>query len=213
MSKILVVDDDRDLREDLGEILNEAGFAARLAEDGLRAIELLETDEFGLVLLDCIMPGMGGMETLTRIKRVAPKTRVIMMTAFSTIDSAVEAMRKGADDYITKPFKIDDLLMAIRRCLEEAKFADCGPGVNMDEMFKCLSNATRRQVLVLLRDHATLRFMDIVRGLEIDDHTKVNFHLRILKEADLLTQDSQKNYQLSAKGKNVITCLSSIASL
>ena len=212
MNKILVVDDDQDLRENLVEVLSDAGFSPDLAGDGNEAIDKLATDKFDLVLLDSIMPGMGGMETLPLIKRKYPQIKVVMLTAFSTVDGAVEAMRKGADDYITKPFKINDLLVTVRRCLEEAKFVACGEMLNMDGMFKSLANATRRKTLSLLKEHGKLRFMDITRKLDIDDHTKVNFHLKVLKDAKLLEQDGRKYYQLSEKGKKIIECMGTISS-
>ena len=212
MVKVLVVDDDQDLRDNLMEVLSENGFSPDSAENGEIALEKLQDNIFDLVLLDSVMPGMDGLETLPLIKRTYPKTRVIMLTAFSTVNSAVEAMRSGADDYITKPFKIDELLVAIRRCLEEAKFGVCEEILNSDEMFKCLANSTRRKVLLLLYRESKLRFMDLTRKLNIDDHTKVNFHLKSLKDAHLIEQDRRKNYQLSAKGKKIVTCMSSIAS-
>jgi len=212
MVKVLVVDDDQDLRDNLMEVLSENGFSPDSAENGEIALEKLQDNIFDLVLLDSVMPGMDGLETLPLIKRTYPKTRVIMLTAFSTVNSAVEAMRSGADDYITKPFKIDELLVAIRRCLEEAKFGVCEEILNSDEMFKCLANSTRRKVLLLLYRESKLRFMDLTRKLNIDDHTKVNFHLKSLKDAHLIEQDRRKNYQLSAKGKKIVTCMSAIAS-
>ena len=212
MVKVLVVDDDQDLRDNLVEVLSENGFSPDSAENGEIALEKLQDNMFDLVLLDSVMPGMDGLETLPLIKRTYPKTRVIMLTAFSTVNSAVEAMRSGADDYITKPFKIDELLVAIRRCLEEAKFGICEEILNSDDMFKCLANSTRRKVLLLLYRESKLRFMDMTRKLNIDDHTKVNFHLKSLKDAHLIEQDRRKNYQLSAKGKKIVTCMSSIAS-
>ena len=212
MVKVLVVDDDQDLRDNLVEVLSENGFSPDSAENGEIALEKLQDNMFDLVLLDSVMPGMDGLETLPLIKRTYPKTRVIMLTAFSTVNSAVEAMRSGADDYITKPFKIDELLVAIRRCLEEAKFGVCEEILNSDEMFKCLANSTRRKVLLLLYRESKLRFMDMTRKLNIDDHTKVNFHLKSLKDAHLIEQDRRKNYQLSAKGKKIVTCMSAIAS-
>jgi DNA-binding response OmpR family regulator len=212
MIKILVVDDDPDLRENLVEVLGDNDFSPFAAENGEAALETLARETFDLVLLDSVMPGMGGMETLPQIKRQYPKIKIIMMTAFSTVHGAVEAMRGGADDYLTKPFKINDLLVAVRRCLEEAKFVACGDLLNSDDMFKCLANITRRKTLMLLHKESKLRFMDITRKLEIDDHTKVNFHLKTLKDADLLEQDGRKYYQLSPKGKKIVSCLSSMAS-
>jgi len=212
MAKILVVDDDQDLRENLVEVLTDAGFSPAATDNGATALEVLEQEDFDLVLLDSIMPVMGGLEALPQIKRRAPKIKVVMLTAFSTVDSAVDAMRKGADDYIAKPFKIADLLVAVRRALEEARFTNCGEILNMDKMFKCLANAIRRETLQLLKEEGGLRFMDIARRLGIEDHTKVNFHLKILKDAGLLEQNGKKQYLLSEKGEKIITCLSTLAS-
>ena len=212
MAKILVVDDDQDLRENLVEVLTDAGFSPAATDNGATALEVLEQEDFDLVLLDSIMPVMGGLEALPQIKRRSPKIKVVMLTAFSTVDSAVDAMREGADEYIAKPFKIADLLVAVRRALEEARFTNCGEILNMDKMFKCLANATRRETLQLLKEEGGLRFMDIARRLGIEDHTKVNFHLKILKDAGLLEQNVKKQYLLSAKGEKIITCLSTLAS-
>jgi len=212
MARILVVDDDQDLRENLLEVLSNAGFSLDSAENGETALKKLTASDFDLVLLDAIMPGMGGMELLPIIKRQHAKTKVIMLTAFSTVDGAVEAMRQGADDYIAKPFKISDLLVTVRRLLEEAKFVACGELLNMDEMFKCLANVIRRKILLLVRQQSRLRFMDIARKLAIEDHTKVNFHLKVLKDAGLLEQDGKKQYLLSAKGEKIVSCLSTLSS-
>ena len=212
MAKILVVDDDLELRENLHEVLEDNGFSVALAENGEIALGKLSVENFDLVLLDSVMPGMDGTATLPLIRRDHPKTKVIMLTAFSTINNAVEAMRSGADDYMTKPFKIDELLVAIRRCLEKAKFNRCDELINSDEMFKCLANKTRRKALLLLHQETQLKFMDITRKLGIDDHTKVNFHLKALKEANLIQQNNGKYYQLSAQGKKIVTCMNSIAS-
>jgi len=211
MAKILVVDDDRELQENIVEVLAEAGFDVCAASNGEEALEQLATTAIDLVLLDSIMPGMNGMETLPQIKRAYPQAKIIMMTAFSTVDSAVEAMRKGADDFITKPFKIDEIIMAIRRSLEEAKFAACQEMLNMDDMFKCLANASRRKILFLIKKEGRQRFMDIARKLEIDDHTKMNFHLKVLKEANLLEQDGRKAYQLTPQATKIVACLNSIS--
>lgn len=150
------------------------------------------------------------MDILPLIKRENQTIQVIMVTAFSSIDNAVEAMRKGADDYITKPFKINELRMAVRRCLEQAKFQRCKMILDMDDTFSCLANSIRREILLLLDQDRKIRFMDICRTLAIEDHTKVNFHLKVLKEANLLQQDERKYYTLSQEGKRVIECLNTV---
>jgi predicted transcriptional regulator len=116
-------------------------------------------------------------------------------------------MRRGADDYLTKPFKTADLLTTVRRVLEEAKFATCKATLNMDDTFNSLANAIRRQILLLLAAEGRRRFMNVTRELGIDDHTKVNFHLKVLKENGLISQDEQKYYSLTAEGERVTQCM------
>jgi FixJ family two-component response regulator len=157
------------------------------------------------------MPGMGGLETLPQLKRLCPGARVIMITAFATVDNAVSAMRKGADDYLTKPFKVDELLATVRRGLEEAKLRKCRAFLNMDDTFNSLANTLRREVLLLLSRGEKKRFMDIARALEVEDHTKVNFHLKVLREAGLITQDQRKCYLLTREGEKIIECLQAVA--
>jgi FixJ family two-component response regulator len=129
------------------------------------------------------------------------------MTAFSTIENAVDAMRRGADDYLTKPFKTADLLMTVKRVLEEAKFKACKAILDTDGTFNSLANSIRREILQLLGTNGRRRFMDLTRDLGIDDHTKVNFHLKVLKENGLIDQDDQKYYSLSAEGEKVAQCM------
>jgi DNA-binding response OmpR family regulator len=208
--KILVVDDDRELRETMSEILVDAGFVIATASSGEEALTVLKGQNFDVVLLDMIMPGLGGQEILPLLKRQAPRARVIMITAFATVENAVAAMRRGADDYLTKPFKVDELLTAVRRSLEEARLLDCGFQIEMDSTFSCLSNTIRRDILKLIDREQRLRFMDIARHLGIEDHTKMNFHLKLLRNADLVGQDENKYYILTPQGERIMACLSKL---
>jgi DNA-binding response OmpR family regulator len=204
---ILVVDDDQELRENIREILDDAGFAVTVAASGEEALDCLERQSFDVILLDLIMPGLGGKEVLPLIKRLSPPVKVIMITAFATIENAVSAMRKGADDYLTKPFKVDELLMAVRRCLEEARLQKCHSVIDVEDTFNCLANVMRREILFLLAREGRLRFMDVARKLEVEDHTKVNFHLKVLRDARFIEQDARKLYVLSKEGRKVVDCM------
>ncbi len=102
--KILVVDDELSLRDSLKEWLEEEGFTTGMAESGKQALDMLEKDNYQLMLSDIKMPGMDGVELLTRAKKNHPDLNVVMMTAYATIDTAVDAMKIGAIDYLTKPF-------------------------------------------------------------------------------------------------------------
>jgi DNA-binding response OmpR family regulator len=210
-SRILVVDDDLELRENLAEVLVGFGFEAEMAESGEEALARLAAAEFDLVLLDLLMPGMGGMGTLAAIRRSFPKTKVVMLTAFATVDNAVEAMRNGAEDYLAKPFRVDELLVTVRRILEEARFRDCRTLLDIDGTFNCLANALRRQIVRLIHREGRIRFMDIARRLEVADHTKINFHLKMLRDAGLIRQDEKKSYSLTEDGEKVIDCLNYMA--
>ena len=114
--KILVVDDEPPLREILQRGLTQmGGFSVEVAQNGLEAIEKIEKEIFDLVLSDLKMPEMDGMELLKMIKGTRPEMPVIMMTAYGSIDTAVEAMKIGANDYITKPVDLRDLLLRISK--------------------------------------------------------------------------------------------------
>jgi DNA-binding response OmpR family regulator len=207
MIEILVVDDDQDLRESIAEVLSEAGFAVTEADRGEEALEHLAHKNLDLILLDLIMPGLSGLELMGRIREKSPRMPVIMITAFASVDNAVAAMRQGASDYITKPFRIDALLASVGRVLEEARFASCMTSLDLDTVLSCLSNPLRRQILVHVEQEGGLRFMDICRKLELTDHTKMNFHLKILKEADFLDQDDNKIYLVTSLGTQVLGCM------
>jgi two-component system, NtrC family, response regulator PilR len=117
--KILVVDDEQSMREFLEIMLKKEDYKVSLASNGEEVLKLLERDIFDLVLLDVRMPRMDGIAVLKKIKTLAPETIVIMITAYASHDTAVKAMKEGAYDYITKPFKIDEIKLIIKNALEK----------------------------------------------------------------------------------------------
>lgn len=121
MEKILVVDDEQSLREVLSIMLKRTGYAVTSVADGEEAIELLNKDIFDLVITDLRMPKIGGMEVLKAAKSASPETVVLIITAFASADSAVEAMKQGAYDYLTKPFQVDEVQLIIRNALEKRR--------------------------------------------------------------------------------------------
>ena len=108
--RILVVDDELAVRDSLKEWLEEEGFSVAMAGSGPEALELMLAAPYHLMLLDIKMPGMEGVEVLERAKALAPELTVIMMTAYATVDTAVEAMKIGASDYLVKPFELEVLM-------------------------------------------------------------------------------------------------------
>jgi DNA-binding response OmpR family regulator len=128
---ILVVDDEKNIRLTMSRSLEPLGIPVQTAVNGEEALQKLRESPFGLVFLDLKMPGMDGMEVLRQIKKDWPKSRVIIITAHGTIESAVEAMKLGAVDFIQKPFspvEIRDLatLVLKREALDERTAVDYG---------------------------------------------------------------------------------------
>ncbi|MBL4809681.1 MAG: sigma-54-dependent Fis family transcriptional regulator [Phycisphaerales bacterium] len=119
MSKvILIVDDETILRESMANLLEDEGYESLQAENGRVAHEILLEREVDVVLSDVRMPEMDGMNLLAHLKKLAPQTPIIMMTAYGTVEDAVSAIRIGAWDYLLKPVQFDDLLLKIQRAIE-----------------------------------------------------------------------------------------------
>src|SRR5208337_4084174 len=121
MERVLIVDDEEQMRELLAKVLEKNGYQVMTAGDGGQALTLLEKEPMDLVVTDVRMPGLDGMEALKAIKELNPEIVVIIMTAFGSIDQAVQAVKEGAYDYINKPFKIDEMLLTIKKALEERR--------------------------------------------------------------------------------------------
>ena len=117
---VLVVDDDHDMRALLRDVLEEHGYKVTLAQNGQEALKNLREGEYPVVLTDLRMKGIQGIELLAEIKRSFPDTNVILMTAFGSVETALEAMKQGASDYLMKPVKNDDLLRVTERSFREA---------------------------------------------------------------------------------------------
>ena len=117
--RILIVEDEANMRHMLGEVLKKAGYAVEMAADGLDGLEKIRRGRYDFILCDVKMPKMGGMEFLEAGVDFLKNTSVIMMSAYGTIDTAVEAMKRGAYDFITKPFKTDEILLALKKAEEK----------------------------------------------------------------------------------------------
>jgi DNA-binding NtrC family response regulator len=115
MPRILVVDDEKAMRESLNDWLKEDGYQVGLAESGNKAVDMARKDPWEVILLDLKMPGMDGLETLKKLKEVRPDAEILMMTAYATVDTAVQAMKEGAFDYLVKPFDPDEVEMLIQK--------------------------------------------------------------------------------------------------
>ena len=121
VGKVLVVDDQRNMRATTALLLRQAGHAVEEAEDGASAVQRVQHETFDVVLTDLRMPSVDGMEVLRSVQQASPETQVIVMTAYGTIESAVEAIRRGAYDFLAKPFKESEVLLRVSKALEKRR--------------------------------------------------------------------------------------------
>ena len=118
-ASILVVDDERAIQNTLAWCLRTDGHEVCTAGSGEEAMAVMAGQDFDLIISDIIMPGLGGVELLCKARALHPQTLVVLMTAFATVETAVEALREGASDYFLKPFKLEEIRLRVRRLLEQ----------------------------------------------------------------------------------------------
>lgn len=123
-ARILIVEDDRKMRDALLQIMTREGYNSQEADSGESALAKMKMNSYDVVITDLKLPGIDGMDVLEAIRNSHADTAVIMITAFATVDSAVEAMKKGAEDYIAKPFHLDEIRLVVRKVLEKKKLLD-----------------------------------------------------------------------------------------
>ncbi len=126
MPKILLAEDDEIMRISIYDRLKKQGWQVDEAQDGLKAMALLEKQQYHLIISDIRMPGLDGLTLLRNILKINPETDVIIMTAYGSVDNAIDCLRQGAKDYVLKPFDMDDLIIRVTRLLDiQAVKAKC----------------------------------------------------------------------------------------
>jgi CheY-like chemotaxis protein len=146
--RLLVVDDDKVFREELGELLREEGHSVSIEASVAKALEVLESAEFDVVLTDLKMPRASGLELLGEIRSRWPRTMVVMITGFATVETALEAMKGGAFDYVRKPFRLEQIRETLRLADQEREFeAPEGSERNPLTEARSLANGGRHEVL------------------------------------------------------------------
>jgi nitrogen regulation protein NR(I) len=168
VSTILIIDDDDQLRISFERLLNEEGYAVRTAASGEAGIRMIDDAIPDLVLLDVRLPGINGLEAFKQIHRIESKLPVIIMTAFGTTETAIEATKMGAFDYVIKPFDVPQMLSTIRQALEAGRFmrspvdmdaspdkiqgeAIIGKSPAMQEVYKAIGRVSATDATVLVR--------------------------------------------------------------
>ncbi len=159
---ILLVEDDEIMRVTLHDHLSGYGWKVDEVENGEAALEMIRENSYHLVLSDIRMPGMDGSKLLAEVKEMAPETGVILMTAFGSSDDAVECLKKGADDYLLKPFDMDDLVIRINRILEMQ---------SMKVRYQSLRECCARHQAIIGSSPATQFLLNLIRQVAPTDST------------------------------------------
>ncbi len=182
--RILVVDDERVVRDGCRRVLSGKGYEVLGSEDGKQALDLLEAEPVDLMLLDLKMPVMGGEQVLEHVRAHRPDIPVIVITGHGTVDNAVECMKKGAYDFVTKPFQVEQFLLTIGRAVDKRRleqqrlFYEREKERNLYDLsleksrlktiINCMANGvlvTNRNLEVVLHNPALTRLMDIDREI------------------------------------------------
>src|SRR5262245_52243927 len=168
---ILVVDDEEIMREILETLLRREGYDVRLASSGEEGLQLARSMPFDAAIIDIMMPGINGIETLDELKRIDEDLAVIIITAYASVESAISAMKGGAFDYITKPFKNEEVLVVVRNALERRRLVTENRNLrqNIQERYHKFGNIIgrspkMRQVFDLIIQAAPSRSTILVQG-------------------------------------------------
>ncbi|MBR9729097.1 response regulator [Shewanella intestini] len=204
MVKVLIAEDDIELRRNMVDILEIEGYQVTDVASAELAINACEQQHYDIALLDLLMAGMTGVEAISNLRQLNPFMAVVIVTAYATVDTAVDAMKKGADSVITKPFNRAELIITLKRSIEEKQLLKANTDIDPDRVYGALANSLRRETLRQLGQHKKIKFMDLCRLVGVEDHTKFNFHLRQLKKAGLVMQNENKIYILTNTGQFVL---------
>jgi signal transduction histidine kinase/CheY-like chemotaxis protein len=184
-TRILVADDEKAIREGCSRVLSSKGYDIRLAENGQAAIEILSSDAIDVLLLDLKMPVMGGEEVLEIVRDRHPGVPVIIITGHGTVDTAVECMKKGAYDFITKPFQVDPFLITVRRAADKRRLEEQARQFKEESernlydlhqeksrlrtIVQCMGNGVmvcNRRLEMVLHNPALMRILEVPGGLQ-----------------------------------------------
>ncbi len=165
--KILIVDDELSVRKSLEEWFLEDGFAVETAEDGNAALEKMHAGPYDIIIVDLKMPGMDGITLQKRVREIDPNAAIVILTAYASVETAVEALKLGAFDYVTKPVDPDELSNLVRNALRQKELEE--ENVRLKEKVSELAPATP-----IIGDSPEMRHvLEMVRTVAETDSTVV----------------------------------------
>ena len=128
---IIVVDDAPQICKALSDVLTTSGYTVRTAPSGERALQIMDSTDFDLIITDLKMSGMSGMDLIEEVKQRAPNTSIVILSGFGDMDDVIKAMRAGIADYLKKPFSIDEVLEVVKREVKKAQTRAATPSVSV----------------------------------------------------------------------------------
>ncbi|MBW1974833.1 MAG: sigma-54-dependent Fis family transcriptional regulator [Deltaproteobacteria bacterium] len=162
--KILVVEDEKTARDNLTYILKKEGYKVVAVESGEKAVQRLEHEGFDLVVTDLRMRKVDGMEVLERVKELHPEAEVIVITAYATVESAVEAMKKGAYHYVAKPYSIDEVRVIVQKALEKVELKK-----EVKELREKVERATDEEPVIIGKSGKMVQLLNLVNHVAATD--------------------------------------------
>ncbi|MEI6125803.1 MAG: sigma-54 dependent transcriptional regulator [Pseudomonadota bacterium] len=168
MERILIVDDEEGMRIAFSEALKRSGFETLCCVDGLDAVTKLKSAKFSMVITDVKMPKMNGIDVLREVKRVTPETPVVVVTAYGTVDNAVEAMKEGACDYLLKPFSFENLIEIVKSGLAQA---ECFTGSLKKDITTFPRSRSEVKREIITRDTEMLRIISMATDIAASNST------------------------------------------
>ena len=170
-SRLLIIDDDESVRLLLRDLLEEAGYAVRTAKSGEEALQLIRVATYDIIITDLRLSGMYGLEVVKEVRAIDPGIDVIVMTGYASVNSAVESMKAGAIDYITKPFNSDHIKMVVQKSLERREYQRLA---QEREFYKVLSSIDG------LTELYNYRYMHQYLKIELEREKRYKRHLSLL---------------------------------
>jgi len=165
-SRVLIVDDEKVIREILADFLTLEGFRVSTAQDGMAALEILDGNHFDMVISDLKMPNMGGLELLENIQNHHENVLTVIMTGFGTVETAIEAMKKGAYDYILKPFKVEEVVHIVHRGIEKQRLIS--ENIRLKEIISLHELSEQLQVSLSLDEVVDSTLQNTLRNIAAD---------------------------------------------
>ena len=187
--KILVVDDEPMVREVVGEFLSMKGYEVDTADRGAAALEMAGREKYSLILSDLKMPGMSGIELLKELKARRCEASVIVMTGYAELESAIDALKVGAYDFIRKPFNFDELLISVERALEL---------VHLKRMTRDYQVTLERKVMeqsARIRDLFTEAVGSLTFAIEAKDEYTMGHSERVTRYSEMLAEAAGLRYE------------------